>query len=195
MSLHFKTAETYEEFVGILDLQQQNHIKNLDSIDQGFVFAEHSVEDLVKMNSFAPHIIAKDEDLVVAYILGMTVESRFDIEMLIPMFEQFDEIEVNGTPLSAYNYIVVGQVAVAKDYRGQGILTNVMHFIKKSMEIILTLPLPKFLSAITGLLWPITGLASGNSAAMSMKMMKFGLLWLGIGETERIFSLLFVSQT
>jgi GNAT superfamily N-acetyltransferase len=121
MSLHFKTAETYEEFVGILDLQQQNHIKNLDSIDQGFVFAEHSVEDLVKMNSFAPHIIAKDEDLVVAYILGMTVASRFDIEMLIPMFEQFDEIEVNGTPLSAYNYIVVGQVAVAKDYRGQGI--------------------------------------------------------------------------
>lgn len=121
MSLHFKTAETYEEFVGILDLQQQNHIKNLDSIDQGFVFAEHSVEDLVKMNSFAPHIIAKDEDLVVAYILGMTVASRYDIEMLIPMFEQFDEIEVNGTPLSAYNYIVVGQVAVAKDYRGQGI--------------------------------------------------------------------------
>jgi predicted GNAT superfamily acetyltransferase len=121
MSLQFKTADSYEEFVGILDLQQENHIKNLESLDQGFVFAEHSVEDLAKMNSFAPHIIAKDGDLVVAYILGMTVESRYDISMLIPMFEQFDQIEVNGTPLSAYNYIVVGQVAVAKDYRGMGI--------------------------------------------------------------------------
>jgi len=122
MSLIFKTAETFEEFVGILDLQQENHIKNLIDLDQGFVFAEHSVEDLAKMNAFAPHIIAKDGDIVVAYLLGMTVESRYDIEMLIPMFDQFDEIEVNGTPLSAYHYIVVGQVAVSKNYRGTGVL-------------------------------------------------------------------------
>lgn len=131
MPLHIKTAETYEEFVGILQLQQENHIKNLESIDQGFVFAEHSVEDLVKMNSFAPHVIAKDKDTVVAYILGMTVESRYDIEMLIPMFEQFDEIEVNGTPLSSYKYIVVGQVAVAKNYRGQGVFDQCYSLYKQ----------------------------------------------------------------
>ncbi|MCL6258351.1 GNAT family N-acetyltransferase [Aquiflexum sp. TKW24L] len=121
MSLIFKTAETYEEFVGILDLQQENHIKNLDSLDQGFVFAEHSVEDLWKMSSYAPHIIAKDDEYVAAYILAMTVDCKEDIEMLIPMFEEFDQLEYKGVPLSEYNYLVVGQVAVDKGYRGQGI--------------------------------------------------------------------------
>jgi GNAT superfamily N-acetyltransferase len=121
MSLIFKTAETYEEFVGILDLQQENHIKNLESLDQGFVFAEHTVEDLWKMNTLAPHIIAKDGEHVAAYILAMTVECKDDIVMLIPMFEQFDQLEYKGVPLSDYNYLVVGQVAVSRDYRGQGI--------------------------------------------------------------------------
>jgi hypothetical protein len=121
MSLHFKTAESYEEFVGILELQQENHIKNLESLDQGFVFAEHSVEDLWKMGSFAPHVIAKDDDHVAAYILAMTVDCKDDIVMLIPMFEEFDKLEYKGTPLSSYNYLVVGQVAVGKEYRGQGV--------------------------------------------------------------------------
>lgn len=125
MSIIFKTTETYDELVGILELQQANHIKNLDNLDQGFVFAEHSIDDLARMNSFAPHIIAKDDENVVAYVLAMTVDCRYDIEMLIPMFEQFDELVVNGIALSTYNYLVVGQVAVAKDYRGQGIFDQI----------------------------------------------------------------------
>jgi hypothetical protein len=121
MSLHFKTAETYEEFVGILNLQQENHIKNLESLDQGFLFAEHNVEDLWKMSSFAPHIIAKDDEVVAAYILAMTVDCKEDVEMLIPMFEEFDQLEYECIPLSEYNYLVVGQVCVSRDYRGQGV--------------------------------------------------------------------------
>jgi L-amino acid N-acyltransferase YncA len=51
----------------------------------------------------------------------MTVDCKDDIEMLIPMFEEFDQLEYKGIPLSEYNYLVVGQVAVGKDYRGQGV--------------------------------------------------------------------------
>ena len=40
------------------------------------------------------------------------------------MFAIFDNIYFNNKPVSAYNYIVVGQVCVDKAFRGQGVLDN-----------------------------------------------------------------------
>jgi hypothetical protein len=37
------------------------------------------------------------------------------------MFNTFDKLEYKTKPLKHYNYIVVGQVCIAKEYRGVGI--------------------------------------------------------------------------
>jgi len=40
------------------------------------------------------------------------------------MFELFDTISYNNERISAYNYLVVGQVCIDKAWRGQGILDH-----------------------------------------------------------------------
>ncbi len=38
------------------------------------------------------------------------------------MFEVFDKIIYNGKTISEYNYLVVGQACIDKNYRGKGLL-------------------------------------------------------------------------
>jgi ribosomal protein S18 acetylase RimI-like enzyme len=122
--IQFKSVETSEELKGILTLQQQNLPQNIteaEKSDQGFVTVHHTLKQLTEMNLIAPHLIAKDGDRIAGYILAMTKESKSLIPVLIPMFEQFDRIQFEGKSISEFNYLVVGQICVGKDYRGQGI--------------------------------------------------------------------------
>lgn len=121
MQIDFQTAQTVEDLEGILELQEENHISNLDDLDQGFVFARHTVDSLGKMHSYAPHVVAKDGDTVAAYVLAMTEDTRFEIPELMPMFDMLESLEYDGKTLSEYRFLVVGQVCVSKDYRGMGI--------------------------------------------------------------------------
>jgi hypothetical protein len=123
----FTTADTEKDLRGILSLQRVN-LPGLLSPDeirsQGFVTVSHSFEDLKKLNEIEKHIVAKDEDKVIAYLLAMTARSKNSIPILFPMFEIFDKVLFRAKLISHYNYIVVGQVCVAKDYRGKGILNE-----------------------------------------------------------------------
>ncbi|HMG89084.1 MAG TPA: GNAT family N-acetyltransferase [Chryseolinea sp.] len=121
----YTTSQNDNELKGILNLQKANLARNLHQEEienQGFVTVLHRLEDLQKMNAIEQHIIAKDDDTVVAYLLAMTEKSKFDIPVLVPMFEMFETIQYKNKPLSKYNYMVVGQVCVHKKYRGQGVL-------------------------------------------------------------------------
>jgi GNAT superfamily N-acetyltransferase len=120
----YTTSKTKAELEQILALQQQNLAVGLTAEQiaaQGFVTVSHTYEDLYKMNELEAHVIAKDNDRVIAYVLAMTVRSRFDIPILLPMFKLFEEVTYGHKKIASYNYIVVGQVCVAADYRGQGV--------------------------------------------------------------------------
>ncbi|PRY90498.1 GNAT family N-acetyltransferase [Mongoliibacter ruber] len=134
-ALAIKTSDTEEELKGILELQKANHAASLSSIADGFVTVKHRLVDLKKMNEIAPHIIVKDGSKVVAYILAMTPESKEDIPVLKPMFEQFNQILYNGHKVSDYEYVVIGQVCVDIDYRGKGLLDMAYAFYRKTHEI------------------------------------------------------------
>jgi len=123
----YTTAKTNEELLQVLELQKNNLPQNLteeQKATQGFVTVIHSFETLQKMNSIEQSIIAKDNDLVIGYLLAMTRASKNDIPVLIPMFDAFDNVVYNDKKISAYKYIVVGQVCIAEGWRGQGILDN-----------------------------------------------------------------------
>ncbi len=120
--IQIKSAENESELRGILTLQEANLFQNLspeEKVEQGFVTVKHSFDQLNSMNDKAKHVIAKDGDQVVGYILAMTKASRQFIPVLIPMFEQFDQLFFKGKPISEFNYMVIGQICVGKDYRGQ----------------------------------------------------------------------------
>jgi len=123
--INYTLARTKEELLGILDLQKINLSSALtkdEIVSQGFVTVNHSYNQLKNLNDIENHIIAKDNDKVIAYLLAMTQQSRFDLPILIPMFEQLEKISFRNKLISEYNYIVVGQVCVDKLYRGKGIL-------------------------------------------------------------------------
>jgi predicted GNAT superfamily acetyltransferase len=121
----YTTSKSDKDLQQILQLQKQNLAAGLTAgqiASQGFVTVSHSFEDLKKLNAIEAHVIARDNDRVVAYILAMTVQSRFDISVLIPMFDKFEQIDFQDKKVANYRYIVVGQVCVAEGYRGKGIL-------------------------------------------------------------------------
>jgi len=123
----YTSAQSNNELEGILALQKANLPSNLTQEEmesQGFVTVVHSLNDLRHMNDIEPHIIAKDDDKVVAYLLAMTSASKEDIAVLKPMFKIFENIQFSRKPVSSYQYIVVGQVCVDKNFRGQGVLDN-----------------------------------------------------------------------
>lgn len=143
--ISYSTSNTKEELEGILKLQQSNLAQGLtaDEIQsQGFVTVQHTYDVLEKMNDLEKHVIAKEDEAVIAYCLAMTKQSRFDIPVLIPMYDVFDKIVHKEKIISTVNYIVVGQVCVDKAYRGQGIFDNCYaaykEFYSNKYDLVLT---------------------------------------------------------
>jgi hypothetical protein len=108
----------------ILQLQQENLIRNIDAAEmksQGFVTLEHSLEVLQQMHALAPSIIIKDDNKVVAYALVELRECRQLMPSLEPMFALLDHLQWKNKPVNDYSFYTMGQICIAKDYRGQGL--------------------------------------------------------------------------
>ncbi|MDY0903688.1 GNAT family N-acetyltransferase [Pedobacter sp. CFBP9032] len=121
------TSASTSDLKGIISLQKQNLKSDLSTEEikeQGFVTVSHTLDDLEKMHLHEKNIIAKDSDNIIAYVLGMTEQSKNDIPRLVEMYESFDHIQYKGKSVADYNYIVVGQVCVDKNYRGQGLFDS-----------------------------------------------------------------------
>jgi len=133
----YTTASNDRDLHGILDLQRANLPGQLSKEElerEGFVTVVHSLEDLRKLNRMECHVIAKEQDKVIAYLLAMTVQSKDDIPILVPMFEEFEKIWFDGRRITRYHFIVVGQVCVAKDFRGKGVLGNAYAKYKEEFQ-------------------------------------------------------------
>jgi ribosomal protein S18 acetylase RimI-like enzyme len=123
--LTYTTANSPADLQGILDLQRANLASSLSPEEvarEGFVTVVHSYDVLAQLNGREKHVIAKDDEKVVAYLLAMTRESKDLVPVLVPMFDLFDETRYGTRRVSELNHLVVGQVCVGKGYRGQGVL-------------------------------------------------------------------------
>lgn len=75
----YTTAHSEQDLQGILQLQQANlpvALQAEEMASQGFVTITHRLADLQKLIEIEPHIIAKDGDKVIAYLLAMTAHSK-----------------------------------------------------------------------------------------------------------------------
>ncbi|MCL6267483.1 GNAT family N-acetyltransferase [Flagellimonas myxillae] len=124
-------ASTRTQLEQILELQRQNLPKNLTEEErhkEGFLTVEHSYEILKEMNEVCGHIIALDSDKVVAYALCMHPKFAESIEVLKPMFH-----EINKVVQGKHNYMVMGQICVAKSHRGQGVFRRLYNTMKERL--------------------------------------------------------------
>ncbi|MGW9684280.1 N-acetyltransferase family protein [Flagellimonas sp. 2504JD1-5] len=129
--IHFTQASTTDHLEQILELQQQNLPKNLTANEkelEGFLTVEHSLPILKEMNDVCGHIIALDHEKVIAYALCMHPKFAESIEVLKPMFHEINQV-VKGKS----NYMVMGQVCVAKSHRGKGLFRRLYETMKEKL--------------------------------------------------------------
>lgn len=128
---------TAEEIHQIKDLQTKYLKTNLsenEQLSEGFLTASYTEEFLNLMNSYYPAILAKNENQVVGYALVATKEIRGKHELLDDLIQHCDKVTYNGQQLSERPYVIVGQLCVAKPYRGQGIAQRLYKHFRHTLD-------------------------------------------------------------
>ena len=136
--IEYTVAKTRGDLQQILVLQSTNlpvNISTEEAKDQGFVTVHHHYDLLESMNQPHPHIIAKAEGQVVGYTLVMLPEFGRRIPVLLPMFDKINQLIYEGIPLRESGYFVMGQVCVAKAFRGKGVFAGLYQKMKEKMSI------------------------------------------------------------
>ena len=122
--VQFCLSQSTADLEGILSLQRENLstlLSQEEKDEQGFVTVPHTLGQLEIMHSIAPHVLAKENGQVVAYVLAMTLESRELVPLLTSLFDNFERLDLAGKKVTSYQPMVVGQVCVGKSQRGTGL--------------------------------------------------------------------------
>jgi predicted GNAT family N-acyltransferase len=133
----YGVAESSIELKQILDLQHRNLPTNItkeEAREQGFVTVEHDLELLTEMNSPHPHIVARHDKKIIAYALVMLQKMEAKIPILVPMFEQINQIFYQGTLLRDAKYFIMGQICIDKTFRGMGVFRGLYNEMSKRMS-------------------------------------------------------------
>ena len=139
-------ADTTEDLQQILVLQAANYEDQLSPAevsDQGFVTVKHDIAILAEMNQQYRHVIAKKEGIVIGYALTMLKEFSQKLPVLTPLIDIIEELYYEDIPLNTANYFIMGQICVAKEFRGQKVFAGLYDHLRSQME-------PHFDYVITG---------------------------------------------
>ena len=82
---------------------------------------------LEAMHQFAPSVVIKKADTVVAYAIVFLKEGRNVYPAMEPMFNNFEKITWRNKPFVNYHYYIMGQICIAKEYRGLGLFEKLYH--------------------------------------------------------------------
>jgi len=121
------------EIEGIKALEEANNLVNISTEEkekEGFVTASYSLELLRKMNEIQPSIIAIHEKKVVGYAMVTDKELYGQHTLLDSLFDALVDMNYQGKKLGESKVVLVGQLCVAKPFRGQGLVSKMYDFFK-----------------------------------------------------------------
>jgi GNAT superfamily N-acetyltransferase len=105
-----------------LNLQNlKGNISATEAKQEGFVTWLYSPQLLLQMHRLAPSLVAKEGDQVVGYALVTPKEASAFHPDLQEMFASLRNLDYKGKKLFDHNFYCMGQVCIAKEYRGKGI--------------------------------------------------------------------------
>jgi GNAT superfamily N-acetyltransferase len=149
--VNISLAKSDDDLEGILQLHSANLRSNLsreEAIQEGFISAVYSMDDLRNMQEHTPAVIAKahadnDSEIVVGYALAVDKNSslRRNHPLLCDLFDSIDALDSSSVSLSGgkggfadMKYVVVGQLCVAKGFRSQGVAQRMYAHFKATMS-------------------------------------------------------------
>lgn len=136
-AINYRAAATGADLQAIMHLQKTNLAATISEEElkaQGFVTVDHDMETLRDMNTPYGHSTAWDGTTLAGYALVMETRFRDRIPILFPMFELLDGIICEGKPLQEWAYFVMGQVCVAKAYRGSGVFAGLYQDMQERLS-------------------------------------------------------------
>ena len=136
MTVEYFLARNARDVEQILALQAENHRDTVDaetSQQEGFTSVRHDPAVLQAMNRAYPSSVAFSGDEIAGYALMMAPQFRPDVPLLEPMFALCDRLEWRGEPLRGNaRWFVMGQVCVARAFRGQGVFDGVYEKLREA---------------------------------------------------------------
>lgn len=130
-------ASTDREIQEIRDLQEANLKDNIpleNRLSDGFLTAKYELDFLREMNDLTPAIIAKEKGVLVGYALATNRSMLTQHPLLNDLGAQINKIPFGGKLIGDFNYLVVGQLCVAKDVRGRGLAQDLYAKLKTTYE-------------------------------------------------------------
>lgn len=118
----------------ILDLLRKNLAKNLSEEEKkdGFLFYEPNDEEIKKiLNDTGIYLSLRGEELK-GYLMTMSKELAKSIPFEAELIEKADKMFYDGKELSEYNYAVLAQICIAKEFR-RGMTFNKLHVATGTM--------------------------------------------------------------
>ena len=92
------------------------------------------MREFQEMNNDGCIIACFDHDYLCGYIVVSSIELNRQFPLVAAMIDSFPKIIYKGKLLVDYNAIISGPVCIDKNYRGKGILANLIENIKKFLQ-------------------------------------------------------------
>ena len=129
----------------ILRLQKQNLKANIspeEKSSQGFVTMQYDLKMLQAFHRLSQSVVVRNGAEVVGYALVVPLAGRALYPNLESMFVNFSEIQWKGRPLYDYRFYIMGQVCVAREWRGKGVFDMLYNahreFMAKDNDFVIT---------------------------------------------------------
>ena len=136
MTIEFTVVSEPAQVDRILSLQAENHRDQVDAAtaaSEGFTSVRHDPAVLQAMNRAYPSAIALADGRLAGYALMMPQAFRDRVPILDPMFALLDTLSWRGRPLAGDpRWFVMGQVCVARDFRGMGVFDGLYRQLRES---------------------------------------------------------------
>ena len=125
------------ELQEILDLQKANLRKLIGEDEagkEGFLTAQYTLSMMEHMHQFQPSIIAKEKDTIAGYVIITDKNSYGQHPLLDDLFDSIDKLVYKDQKLNEVKYILVGQLCVAKEYRGMGLVQKMYQYYRDCLK-------------------------------------------------------------
>ena len=130
-------ASTDRDIQEIRDLQEANLKDNIpleNRLSDGFLTAKYELDFLREMNDLTPAIIAKEKGVLVGYALATNRSMLTQHPLLNDLGAQINKIPFGGKFVDDFDYLVVGQLCVAKEVRSRGLAQDLYVQFKATYE-------------------------------------------------------------
>jgi GNAT superfamily N-acetyltransferase len=137
MMLRVELCEGVDDLVQVRALLEANHARAIDPASwasQGFVTMDYTVEELAGICGPYRHVVAKDGERVVGYALVLLAERGAAFRVLDDMFNKIAAGSIDGEPIRDGSYFVMGQVCIARGYRGKGLFGQLYRALRAQMR-------------------------------------------------------------